>query len=73
MILWDWNWTEKSTTANKSGLHWKSLPTRILPSEREKRAPRNKSSMESLTITRCGNSTENHKLKLAVIRKAKKS
>jgi hypothetical protein len=57
---------------DESGLYWKGLLTGILTFEREKCAPRYKLSEECLMIMCCGNASGNDKVKLVVIRKAKK-
>jgi hypothetical protein len=53
--------------------YWKGLPTRTVVFERQKCAPRHKSSKEHLTVMCCGNTSGNHKLKLVVIGKAKQT
>jgi hypothetical protein len=53
-------------------LNLKVLPTRTLAFEREKGAPRHKSSRECLMVMCCGNASGNNELKLVVIGKAKK-
>jgi hypothetical protein len=53
--------------------YWKGLPTRTLSFERQKCAPGHKLSEEHLTVLCCGNVFRNHKLKLAVIGKAKET
>jgi hypothetical protein len=58
--------------ANESELYWKGLPIRITMSERKKCAVNHKSLKECLTVACCGNAWRNNKLKLVVIRKAKK-
>jgi hypothetical protein len=58
--------------ADTPELYWKRLPTRTLLSERQKRVSGHKSSKERLMVMCCGNASGNHKLKLAVIGKAKK-
>jgi hypothetical protein len=50
----------------------KGLPTRTLTFERQKCAPRHKSSEERLMVMCCENTSGNHKLKLVVIGKSKK-
>jgi hypothetical protein len=50
--------------------YWKSLPTVVF--ERQKCAPRHKSSKQCLMVMCCGNASRSHKLKLVVTRKAKK-
>jgi hypothetical protein len=54
-----------------SAWYWKGLPTRTLAFERQKCAPRLKSSKECLMVMCCGNASGNHKLKMVVIGKAK--
>jgi hypothetical protein len=57
---------------NTTGAWYWKVPTRTLAFERQKCAPRHKSSKECLTVMYCGNAFGNHKLKLIVIGKAKK-
>lgn len=63
---------EQIYNADESGLFWKCLPTRTLAFECERQAPGHKSSKERYTIMSCSNATGSHKLRLAVIGKAKK-
>jgi hypothetical protein len=58
--------------ADESRLYWKGLPTRTRTFERQKCATGHKSSKEHFTVMCCGNTSENHKLKLVPIGKAKK-
>jgi hypothetical protein len=51
---------------------WKGIPRRTLMFERQKCAPRHKSSDECLRDICCGNATGSYKLKLVLIGKIKK-
>jgi hypothetical protein len=44
--------------------YWKGLPTTTLAFERQKSAPRHKSSKEHVTVMCCGNVSGNHKLEV---------
>lgn len=67
------NFTEEQIyNADETGLYWKCLPTRTLASEHEKQAPGAKPSKERITLMLCANAAGTHRLKLAVIGKAKK-
>jgi hypothetical protein len=61
-------------TGNVTGAWYqKGLPTRNLAVERHECASRHKSSKEHTTAMSYGNSSRNHKLKLVLVAKAKKS
>ena len=63
---------EQIYNADETGLNWKCLPTKTLAHKSESRAPGHKSSKERITALCCANATGSHKVKLAVIGKAKK-
>lgn len=63
---------EQIYNADETGLFWKMLPSKTLALQSEKSAPGHKSSKERLTVLTCSNASGTHKLKLAVIGKAKK-
>ena len=56
---------------DETGLYWKALPTKMLASRKEEKAPRYKVSKERVTILACANATGDHKLRLTMIGKAK--
>lgn len=58
--------------ADETGLNFRMLPTKSLALRDEKAAPGFKRSKERVTILACSNATGEHKLKLALIGKAKK-
>lgn len=53
--------------------YWEGFPRKTLEFEQKKSAPEYKSSKEGLTVMCCGNIPGNHKLKLAVTGKAKRT
>lgn len=57
---------------DETGLNFRMLPTKSLALQSEKSAPGYKRSKERVTILACSNATGEHKLKLALIGKAKK-
>lgn len=58
--------------ADETGLNFRMLPVKSLALRNEKTAPGYKRSKERVTILACSNATGEHKLKLAMIGKAKK-
>lgn len=57
--------------AVETGLNWKSLPSKSLPSQRESSSPGYKASKERVTILVCANATGTHKMPLLLIGKSK--
>ncbi len=56
---------------DETGLFWKALPSKMLASRKESKAPGYKVSKERVTILACANATGEHKLQLTIVGKAK--
>lgn len=63
---------EQIYNCDETGLNYRMLPAKSLALKSEKSSPGYKKSKERITILACSNATGEHKVKLAIIGKAKK-